>query len=96
MITGASLAVAAVQPETGAVQLKLSGDFLSGVPSQPGMLTIELSSKPLILLFWLGTMIAFFGGILSMLDQRRRVVQSVPVTEPADSAVRQPVNIDAA
>lgn len=94
----ARVTVAAVQPETGAVQLQISGEFLAGATTQPGLLTIELSKKPLIILFWLGTIMAFLGGALSFLGLRRRdVTQTATVAEPADRpGARQPVATDAA
>ena len=76
-----SLYIAGVDPSNGSVILQVSGDFL-GVPTgaQAATLVIELSEKPLINLFWLGTIMVFLSGILSMRERRRRLTE--PAREP--------------
>ena len=64
--------IAGVRPEDGSVVLKVSGDFLPPVDLQNASLVVEVSHKPLILLFWLGSALVFLGGLLSMVEVRRR------------------------
>jgi cytochrome c-type biogenesis protein CcmF len=64
--------VTGVQPDDGSVILKVSGDFLPPPDIQQTSLVVELSEKPLINLFWLGCIIVFLSGFLSMRERRRR------------------------
>jgi len=48
------------------------GDFLPATSTQATILIMELSTKPLISLFWLGTVLTFLSGILSMLKKQKR------------------------
>jgi cytochrome c-type biogenesis protein CcmF len=53
----------------GASQLYLS----LGDPMQNGNVAVRLYFKPQVLLIWLGAMIMFAGGALSLSDRRLRV-----------------------
>jgi cytochrome c-type biogenesis protein CcmF len=62
--------IAGVYPEEGGVELKLAGNFLPPAPSPS--LVVEVSGKPLIQVFWFGTLIVFAGGILAIVKTGRR------------------------
>ncbi|MDF1543529.1 MAG: cytochrome c biogenesis protein CcsA [bacterium] len=64
--------VSGISPENGSVVLRVVGDFLSPVDTKSASLVIELSEKPLILLFWIGCVVVFGSGLLSMRERRRR------------------------
>jgi cytochrome c-type biogenesis protein CcmF len=68
----AAIEVAGLRPDDGAVLLKLSGESIPTAAGSELVLVIELSEKPLIILFWLGTVITFASGLLSMRERRRR------------------------
>jgi cytochrome c-type biogenesis protein CcmF len=59
-----------IHPEEGGVELKLTGGFVPPAPTPS--LVMEVSKKPLIQIFWLGTLIVFAGGILAVVKVRRR------------------------
>jgi cytochrome c-type biogenesis protein CcmF len=44
-----------------------------GDSNPDGSIAVRLYHKPLILLIWLGTVVMFLGGALSLSDRRRRV-----------------------
>lgn len=63
-----SLFIAGVRPEQGQVMLQVVGDFLPAPESQtPDVLVAELSIKPWINLFWWGAIIAFLGGLITVI-----------------------------
>ena len=53
----------------GASQLYLS----LGDPNDDGSIAIRLYHKPLVLLIWIGALVMFFGGALSLSDRRLRI-----------------------
>jgi cytochrome c-type biogenesis protein CcmF len=53
----------------GVSQLYLS----LGDPNEDGSIAIRLYHKPLVLLIWLGALVMFFGGGLSLSDRRLRI-----------------------
>ncbi|MDZ4724111.1 MAG: cytochrome c biogenesis protein CcsA [candidate division Zixibacteria bacterium] len=75
-----SVVIAGVRPEDGGVMLAIAGDFVPVAEAKPATLVVELSRKPLIQLFWIGTMVAFLGGILSMF-KRRKKLQSTTISD---------------
>jgi cytochrome c-type biogenesis protein CcmF len=44
-----------------------------GDPNKDGSIPVRLYFKPHVLLIWLGAMLMFFGGALSLSDRRLRV-----------------------
>jgi hypothetical protein len=60
-----------IRPDDGSVVLGFSGPFMAA-HTDAGILVIELSRKPLINLFWMGTIIMFASGLLSMIQVRRK------------------------
>jgi cytochrome c-type biogenesis protein CcmF len=91
-----SVSISGVRPEDGGVRLKFEGSFVSAGNSAPGLLVVELSKKPLIQLFWIGTMIIFIGGYMSMYERRRRQRGAASVNTEATNEKLQPVASDAA
>lgn len=85
-----SVMISGVDPSNESVLLQVSGDFIGAPQSvQAATLTIELSQKPLINLFWFGAMIVFLSGILSMRERRRRRSEAaaedvLPEAEPVE------------
>ena len=60
----------------GASQLYLS----LGDPNDDGSIAIRLYHKPLVLLMWLGAVVMFLGGGLSLTDRRLRIGAPKPAT----------------
>jgi cytochrome c-type biogenesis protein CcmF len=63
----------------GASQLYLS----LGDPGDDGSIAIRLYHKPLVLLIWLGALVMFLGGGLSLSDRRLRIGAPKPARKPA-------------
>jgi len=69
----------------GASQLYLSlGDL-----NDDGSIAVRLYHKPLVLLIWLGAVVMFFGGALSLSDRRLRIgaprpAKARPAMQPAE------------
>ena len=89
-----AVSISGVRPEDGGVRLKFEGSFVSASNSTPGLLVVELSKKPLIQLFWIGTAIIFTGGYMSMYERRRRN-RKLATSDTAREKL-QPVASDAA
>ena len=66
----------------GVSQLYLS----LGDPNDDGSVAVRLYHKPLVLLIWLGALVMFAGGALSLSDRRLRI----GAPRPARSAALQP------
>lgn len=64
--------ISGVNPDEGSVTLGFVGDFLSPPQEASAVLVLELSKKPLINFFWLGTLMIFVSGGLSMRAARKR------------------------
>jgi cytochrome c-type biogenesis protein CcmF len=63
----------------GASQLYLS----LGDPNDDGSIAVRLYHKPLVLLIWLGAVVMFIGGGLSLSDRRLRIGAPKPASKPA-------------
>jgi len=68
----ASMTIAGVRPEDSGVMIKIEGDFLPPAEVQEAALVLELSRKPLIMFFWLGTLTVFISGMISVLQRQRK------------------------
>lgn len=73
---GVSLSIGRVSAEDGSVQLRLYDPFLSEQPGEPASLVVDVSSKPLISLVWIGTLL-MIAGVSIALFLRRRDVRTV-------------------
>ncbi len=71
-----------IRPEEGGVVLRVHGAFLPSADLQVATLTMELSKKPLINLFWFGTFLLFVSGGLSMRERRRRLASQKAAEAP--------------
>ena len=92
-----SISIAGVRPEEGGVVLAMSGPNIPAPKVQEATLVVEISKKPLIGLFWFGTLVAFTGGGISWAAWRKRRNQSQePVVRPTTEQQREPVASDAA
>ena len=67
----------------GASQLYLS----LGDAGTDGSVTVRVYHKPLVLLIWLGAVVMFFGGALSLSDRRLRIGAPKPA-QPKAAALR--------
>jgi cytochrome c-type biogenesis protein CcmF len=63
----------------GVSQLYLS----LGDPNSDGSIAVRLYHKPLVLLIWLGAVVMFLGGALSLSDRRLRIGAPRPAAKPA-------------
>jgi len=61
-----------------------------GDPSPDGSIVVRIYYKPFVLLIWLGTVVMFAGGGLSLSDRRLRVGAPKPARKPARKAALQP------
>jgi cytochrome c-type biogenesis protein CcmF len=77
----ATLAISGIRPDDGGVALKVSGDFLPTNDASDASLVLELSVKPGINLFWVGTLMLFGGG-LSAMRERGKHKKAAPVASP--------------
>ena len=82
--------IAGVRPEDGGVMLGIKGAFLPAGTTSDATLVIELSKKPLIGLFWIGALITFSGGLLSM----RRGIRNGNQSEGLAAAVSPTTETD--
>jgi cytochrome c-type biogenesis protein CcmF len=100
---GGSVQIASVDPNTGRVALEVPG---LARPQNSNILAVEVSTKPLINLVWLGAIIMLISAALSMvrriIDLRRDTVAEWPATAatpatgspaPASSPAPSPANL---
>lgn len=83
-----AISITGVHPESGGVSLQVTGMFVPPPVESAAILTIELSRKPLINLFWLGTIMMFASGLWSMRQRRARQRRERQVSQ-AETAVDQ-------
>lgn len=74
-----TISIAGVRPEDGGVALLVQGSFVPKVAGSLPVLVLDVSRKPLIILFWIGTFLIFIGGFISLL--RARAKRSVELEE---------------
>ncbi len=77
---GLSLTLGRIDANGGAVELKIYDPTLPPQPPQPASLVLDVSTKPLISLVWLGTLLVI-GGIIVALGLRRRDVAAITVRQ---------------
>jgi cytochrome c-type biogenesis protein CcmF len=77
---GMSLSIGRVSAEDGAVQLKIFDPFLPPQPLKPASLVLDVSTKPLINLVWLGTLLVIFGVSLAIV-LRGRDIAAIPLED---------------
>ncbi|HWR83383.1 MAG TPA: cytochrome c biogenesis protein CcsA [Candidatus Deferrimicrobium sp.] len=86
-----TIVIAGVRPDEGGVMLTVTGDFAVAPETGVAALTVEVSEKPLINLFWLGTITVFASGFLSMWERRKRKRAELLSEVAAGEAAAQPV-----
>ena len=74
------LAISGVRPDDGGVALKIIGEFVPAASIADASLVLELSKKPGINLFWLGSLMLFGGGLSAMRDRSKRKKADVAVS----------------
>jgi cytochrome c-type biogenesis protein CcmF len=75
---GLTLAIGRVDAEGGAVELQVIDPTLPMEGSQPASVVLDISTKPLIALVWIGTLMVM-AGIGTAIGLRRRDIASIPV-----------------
>jgi len=74
---GLTLDIGKINAENGTVQVLLFDPKLAPQPLKPPSLVLDVSTKPLISLVWLGTLVTLLG-ILMAIFLRRRDISSIP------------------
>jgi cytochrome c-type biogenesis protein CcmF len=83
--------IANVRPDDGSVVLSVAAPGLPAPQVTSASLVVELSQKPLINLFWFGTIMLFASGLLSMRERRRkRLAARQPLTVKAPVSTSKP------
>ena len=75
---GVTLAIGRVDAEGGAVELQVIDPTVASAAAQPASLVIDISTKPLIALVWIGTLMVM-AGIGLAIALRRHDIASIPV-----------------
>ncbi len=75
---GMTLEVGRIDAEGGSVEVLLFDPDMAPAPPKPESLVLDVSTKPLISLVWLGTLLALLGMFMALF-LRRRDVASIPV-----------------
>jgi cytochrome c-type biogenesis protein CcmF len=70
---GMTLGVGRVSAEDGTVETVLNDPAAEGTPARPASLVIDVSTKPLIGLVWVGTLLVIAGIIMAMIVRRKEV-----------------------
>ncbi|MFQ5607449.1 MAG: cytochrome c biogenesis protein CcsA [Candidatus Zixiibacteriota bacterium] len=84
--------IESIDAESGSVALIFAGDF---VPARQNplqlVLVVEMTFKPLINLFWLGSILIFIGGTLSLTrgTQKRKEKRTERLAQPSSEPQRQ-------
>ncbi len=77
---GVTLSIGRVDAESGTVELQVFDPSLPAQGATPASFVLDVSTKPLIGLVWIGTLVVMAGIAMSAL-LRRRDVASIPVDE---------------
>ncbi|HOC43335.1 MAG TPA: cytochrome c biogenesis protein CcsA [Thermoanaerobaculales bacterium] len=75
---GVTLAIGRVDAEGGAIELQVIDPTIAAGEADPASLVIDISTKPLISLVWIGTLLVM-AGVGMAIALRRRDVASIPV-----------------
>ncbi|MCD4751280.1 MAG: cytochrome c biogenesis protein CcsA, partial [Thermoanaerobaculales bacterium] len=70
---GLSLSIGKVSSDDGSVQMRLFDPFLPEAPTQPAGFVVDVSTKPLISLIWIGTLLMIAGVFLAIMLRRHEV-----------------------
>lgn len=83
--------LAGIDPDNGALMLQILGDFIQPMNPKAANLIIEIDEKPMINLFWFGTILCFFSGALSMRERRRK--QKMVLESEPEEAVKEKISV---
>jgi cytochrome c-type biogenesis protein CcmF len=83
--SGVMLGLAGIDAETGAAVVSVYDPHLPDSAGEPASLVLDVSTKPLILLVWIGTLLALAGNFLAIL-RRWRDVGAIAKSSPDVSA----------
>jgi len=75
---GITLTPGRIDAENGAVQLQVFDPTLSAAEPEPPTIVLDVSTKPLISLVWVGTLLVIVGTVVAI-ALRRKDVASIPV-----------------
>ncbi len=75
---GVTLNVGRVDAEGGSVQLQIFDPGMQAAEPTPASLVLDVSTKPLIALVWIGTLLVM-AGVFMALGLRRRDIASIPL-----------------
>jgi hypothetical protein len=75
---GITLNIGRVDAEGGSVQLEVFDPNLAAQAPAPASLVLDVSTKPLIILVWIGTLM-IMAGVTMAIGLRRRDIASIPV-----------------
>jgi len=70
---GVSLGLGRIDPEGGTMEVQVLDPYADAAPAEPASLVLDVSTKPLIGLVWLGTILIMVGVVLAMATRRREV-----------------------
>jgi hypothetical protein len=73
---GVTLAIGRVDAEGGAVELQIIDPTMASTESQPASLVLDISTKPLIALVWLGTLMVMAGVGMAIALRRSDIARS--------------------
>jgi hypothetical protein len=76
---GLTLTLGRIDAEGGAVELQVLDPEAAAPTAEPAKLVLDISTKPLIGLVWLGTIMVIFGVTLAIANRSRATM--VQVTE---------------
>lgn len=77
---GISLTLGKIDANGGAVELRVYDPSLAPQPPKPASLVLDVTTKPLISLVWVGTLFVI-AGILVAMFLRRRDLASIPIRD---------------
>jgi cytochrome c-type biogenesis protein CcmF len=75
---GITLRPAGIDAENGAIRLEVYDPSLPAAAAQPASIVLDVSTKPLISLVWIGTLLVMIGTVMAIV-LRSRDVASIPV-----------------
>jgi cytochrome c-type biogenesis protein CcmF len=77
---GVTLSIGQMDAEHGTVELQVIDPGMAAEPPKPPSVVLDISTKPLISLVWIGTLMVMFG-IGMAIALRRRDIASIPVED---------------
>ncbi len=90
---GLTLSIGRVDAEGGAVEVRVFDPALTAPATQPASLVVDVSTKPLIMLVWLGTILVVLGTGVAIALRLGEIpnLREAPVTAPAEGGGALPL-----